>query len=300
METAFIDTCSLPRLPKARKVRGMDDGDWTNSAPSPASMVMDGGRENELNMDRAEDDVDGHINNDEGMDDGVGYPGFLNDLGDLADLGAMLSPSAHTDAQTLALMLQEQLDAINQEIRLIQEEEDNTKARAEELEYRVSSLDHVVGHIGNHVAGSGRSTPRVGGPSNHSPVTLQNSANYNNPSNASSPMANQNLAASPQRDYLHKFHTMGWAYSTASPDSSVQNTQVSTPMFQYSSQEQLNESQDSRTLRLDRTQQALAMTSDEMRRSSLGESLPSMTSSQDSLAHDGTSHRPSMASNGIM
>lgn len=45
--------------------------------------------------------------------------------------------------------------------------------------------------------------------------------------------------------------------------------QVSTPSFQYSSlsQGQLNESQmDSRSLRLDRLQQALAMTNDEMRR----------------------------------
>lgn len=37
-------------------------------------------------------------------------------------LGAfdMLSPSGHTDAQTLAYMLQEQLDAINNEIRYVE------------------------------------------------------------------------------------------------------------------------------------------------------------------------------------
>ena len=36
-------------------------------------------------------------------------------------LGAyeLLSPSGHTDAQTLALMLQEQLDAINNEIKYV-------------------------------------------------------------------------------------------------------------------------------------------------------------------------------------
>uniref|UniRef100_A0A4W5MQH7 PTPRF interacting protein alpha 3 n=2 Tax=Hucho hucho TaxID=62062 RepID=A0A4W5MQH7_9TELE len=52
----------------------------------------------------------------------------------------LLSPSGQTDVQTLAIMLQEQLEAINKEIKLIQEEKESTELRAEEIKSRVSSV----------------------------------------------------------------------------------------------------------------------------------------------------------------
>lgn len=91
----------------------------------------------------------------------------------------MMSPSGHTDAQTLAMMLQEQLDAINNEIRLIQEEKQSTEARAEELESRVGSLEHV------NLLARGRSMDRQ-----------------------SPPMSGRSTPNSPQRDFMQKYHTV--------------------------------------------------------------------------------------------
>ncbi|XP_038608984.1 liprin-alpha-3 isoform X1 [Tachyglossus aculeatus] len=94
----------------------------------------------------------------------------------------LLSPSGQADVQTLAIMLQEQLEAINKEIKLIQEEKETTEQRAEELESRVSGsgLDSLGRYRGGSALpasltsstlaspsppSSGHSTPRLAPPS---------------------------------------------------------------------------------------------------------------------------------------
>ncbi|XP_014259459.1 liprin-alpha-1 isoform X17 [Cimex lectularius] len=154
-----------------------------------------------------------------------------DDNDSLFSAAEILSPSGHTDAQTLALMLQEQLDAINNEIRLIQEEKQSTEARAEELESRVGSLEHM-----NLVARS-RSLER-----------------------GSPPLSGRSTPKSPHKDYLHKYHTLAQLSSELSDElqslggAPSESSGAASPLT-------------ARTLRLERVAQALAHSQEELRSS---------------------------------
>lgn len=198
----------------------------------------------------------------------------------------VISPTGHTDAQTLALMLQEQLDAINKEIRLIQEEKQSTEARAEELESRVGSLEHM------NLLARGRSLERASPPL----------------SGRSTPKSHH----SPNRDYLHKYHTAPasmspahlhqYAASLASPGQLSESLPAS--QLQLSGEELHSVSErdgtggagsggsdaasplTARSLRLERVVQALAHSQEELRRRTGQSGFPSSgfpTHSQDSL-----------------
>ncbi|XP_049844155.1 liprin-alpha-1-like isoform X22 [Schistocerca gregaria] len=199
----------------------------------------------------------------------------------------ILSPSGHTDAQTLAMMLQEQLDAINNEIRLIQEEKQSTEARAEELESRVGSLEHM------NLLARGRSFERTSPPL----------------SGRSTPKSHH----SPQRDYLHKYHTLQLA-GELSQDDTGSTTGVPVP---GSAESGAASPLTARSLRLERVAQALAQSQEELRRrTGSGVAMPSpglalsrpggystppsplssRHSSQDSLHKNATSTTPVSAS----
>ncbi|XP_063909106.1 liprin-alpha-1 isoform X8 [Zophobas morio] len=191
----------------------------------------------------------------------------------------MLSPSGHTDAQTLAMMLQEQLDAINNEIRLIQEEKQNTEARAEELESRVGSMEHM------NLLARGRSLERQSPPV----------------SGRSTPKSHH----SPQRDYMHKYHTapasmspahLQQYHSTLSPGAlseSLPSSQLQlAPLSSEMSREEMHMGDSSsgggaspltaRSLRLERVAQALAHSQEELRRQGQTHTPPSPLSSRHS------------------
>ncbi|XP_003485209.1 liprin-alpha-1 isoform X8 [Bombus vosnesenskii] len=198
----------------------------------------------------------------------------------------VISPTGHTDAQTLALMLQEQLDAINNEIRLIQEEKQSTEARAEELESRVGSLEHM------NLLARGRSLERASPPL----------------SGRSTPKSHH----SPNRDYLHKYHTAPasmspahlhqYAASLASPGQLSESLPAS--QLQLSGEELHSVSErdstggagsggsdaasplTARSIRLERVAQALAHSQEELRRRTGQAGFPSSgfpAHSQDSL-----------------
>ncbi|XP_036114987.1 liprin-alpha-1 isoform X1 [Molossus molossus] len=135
------------------KVQTLNEQDWERAQQASVLANVAQAFESDADLSDGEDDRDA-----------------------LFSSSALLSPGGQADAQTLAMMLQEQLDAINKEIRLIQEEKESAEQRAEEIESRVGSgsLDNLgrfrsMSSIppypasslpGSSPPNSGRSTPR--------------------------------------------------------------------------------------------------------------------------------------------
>ncbi|XP_060651051.1 liprin-alpha-1 isoform X3 [Drosophila sulfurigaster albostrigata] len=165
----------------------------------------------------------------------------------------MMSPSGHTDAQTLAMMLQEQLDAINNEIRLIQEEKQSTEARAEELESRVGSLEHV------NLLARGRSMDRQ-----------------------SPEMSGRSTPNSPQRDFMQKYHTLN--LPVLSSDASREELHGGMSTTGDSSSGGAASPLTARSMRLERVAQALAHSQEELRRRTMAPAAPPNLSSHMALS----------------
>ncbi|XP_040289437.1 liprin-alpha-3 isoform X3 [Bufo bufo] len=143
------------------KIRTLDEQDWERA--QQANVLANVAQAFESDMDCSDED----------------------DRETIFSSADLLSPSGQTDVQTLAIMLQEQLEAINKEIKLIQEEKETTELRAEEIESRVNTgtLDGSLGRYRSASSiptsvttstlaspsppSSGHSTPRI---TPHSPA----------------------------------------------------------------------------------------------------------------------------------
>lgn len=231
--------------------RGLGESEWDKVVSAAAAGGsgggggLDGVSDPECSPGEEEDEEDG----------GGGGAGLLGSMDHL------LSPVGHhSDAQALALMLQEQLDAINNEIRLIQEEKQSTEQRAEELESRVGSSSlEPLGLLSRGRSFDRGSPPLSGRSTPPASVSGQPPPHH-----------------SPQREYLPKYHTVPASLEVRDDRLLRRETSPPTP----------------RAMRIDRVAQALAQSSEELRRvtmdggpSSLSAQSPlsSTNSSQDSL-----------------